>query len=499
MVFGLFARKPTGESSSSPEAKPEAQALQQQLRTPSPSIISGSTHSPLRRTTLLPSRLGQEDLQDDTAAVPPMTPSPPPLVTDTAALYDLMLTIPPKTLHAYTLAHLKPPHIPTPSASPSHSPARIPAPPTTTGTPPPSPRTLTTLTGFFASLAPPPQLHCVRCHKDFFDVENDDRSCLVPHDDESALVERVGGGVGGGAYETLWGCCGQTVEGDGDMGPPDGWCYEGKHTTDTKRARFRADSTIHEDKLTSCLRLNCHNVRDQLPSSSNSRPKAAPSTITSTSASRSGRNTRKRARKSMKEQSDDEIDDDDDEASVRSASTRGRPQKAKGVEVSRKGKGKAPALPEDEAEDDGDSSMAVDEPEPEPKPERIKSKPLSKAKAKTKAPPSKRAPATSARKSHLSQSHIASASESESSAAQKPVSRRTRSTTRAPAGTKSKPRTRSTVREESRVREEKEKSRVRGSGRAESRARLRTKKTVDEEFVSETDEERGRKKRRVVA
>jgi hypothetical protein len=28
----------------------------------------------------------------------------------------------------------------------------------------------------------------------------------------------------------LWGCCGKTVEGDGDMGPPDGWCYEGMHT-----------------------------------------------------------------------------------------------------------------------------------------------------------------------------------------------------------------------------------------------------------------------------
>lgn len=59
-------------------------------------------------------------------------------------------------------------------------------------------------------------------------MENDDRSCLIGHDDDSAEVERVGRASGG--YETLWGCCGKTVEGDGDMGPPDGWCYEGKHT-----------------------------------------------------------------------------------------------------------------------------------------------------------------------------------------------------------------------------------------------------------------------------
>jgi hypothetical protein len=50
----------------------------------------------------------------------------------------------------------------------------------------------------------------------------------VAHDDDSAEVERVGKASGG--YQTLWGCCGKTVEGDGDMGPPDGWCYEGKHT-----------------------------------------------------------------------------------------------------------------------------------------------------------------------------------------------------------------------------------------------------------------------------
>ena len=98
--------------------------------------------------------------------------------------------------------------------------------------------TLKVLAAFFENLKPPPKLHCVRCHKDFTEVENDDRSCLVPHDDESAEVERVGRALDlrasvdtpASSYQTLWGCCGKVTDGDGSHGPPDGWCYEGKHT-----------------------------------------------------------------------------------------------------------------------------------------------------------------------------------------------------------------------------------------------------------------------------
>lgn len=160
-------------------------------------------------------------------AEPPITPSPPPqdLITDPNPLHALIASIPAQTFHAYTLAHLIPPSQPLSPLSFPH----IPLP-----SDPPSPKTLTSLTNFFANLVPPPRLHCTRCHKSYFEVENSDRSCLVPHDDESAEVERVGAtgrskGIGT-EYETLWGCCGKTVEGDGDMGPPDGWCYEGKHT-----------------------------------------------------------------------------------------------------------------------------------------------------------------------------------------------------------------------------------------------------------------------------
>ncbi|THV03376.1 hypothetical protein K435DRAFT_835942 [Dendrothele bispora CBS 962.96] len=255
-MFNFFSRKPAQPAltKESPETQivPETQetdsiARNQQLRTPSPSATSVISRG--NNVNLSP-LLGKQQ----TPSGPPITPSPPPdplldkpnrdaelgLISDPAALHALVSSIPPKILHEYTLKHLIPP-------------AR-----STTNIHPPSSLTLTHLTSFFSSLTPPPKLHCVRCHKFFYEVENDDRSCLVPHDDDSAEVERVGSSKKvDTAYQTLWGCCGKMVEGDGDMGPPDGWCYEGKHTTDTKRARFRADSTIHNDKLHSCDKLKC--------------------------------------------------------------------------------------------------------------------------------------------------------------------------------------------------------------------------------------------------
>ncbi|KAN0126487.1 hypothetical protein V8E52_000127 [Russula decolorans] len=148
------------------------------------------------------------------------------------ALHSLIASIPAKTLHAYLLDNI--------SAAP--------------------PDTLAALASFFAALTPPPLLHCVRCHEDYIDVENGDHSCCVPHDEESIDVDWVGG-HGDSEYETLYFCCSKRVQGEGDRGPPAGWCYEGMHTTDAKRARFRADSTKADNKLDSCLWLNCRNVR----------------------------------------------------------------------------------------------------------------------------------------------------------------------------------------------------------------------------------------------
>jgi len=114
------------------------------------------------------------------------------------ALHSLITSIPAKTLHAYLLDNI--------SAAP--------------------PDTLVALSSLFATLSPPPVLHCIRCHEDYTDVENGDRSCHVPHDNDSAEVEWVGHKHGDSEYETY----GKMVEGEGDLGPSDDWCYEGTHT-----------------------------------------------------------------------------------------------------------------------------------------------------------------------------------------------------------------------------------------------------------------------------
>lgn len=147
------------------------------------------------------------------------------------ALQSLVTSVPAKTLHTYLLDN-------------------IPAAP---------PKTLAILTSFFAALSPPPPLHCVRCHKDYTDTENNDRSCRIPHEENDCDISWVGG-YGDSEYVTTYVCCGIMVEGEGDDGPP-GWCFVGMHTTDIKRARFREDADTDDDKLESCFELNCHNIR----------------------------------------------------------------------------------------------------------------------------------------------------------------------------------------------------------------------------------------------
>lgn len=237
MVFGFFSRKTApvvdaGSSTSAPTVTAEHDSALQhfqfppkQQHTPAPSLDSSS------------SQLKERKDPSPTPPGPADTPSPGLGVDDNpdkgndadhtpdpTVLHALIASVPPQTLHAYTLAYLSPvPPSPFPFANPAaglilHKPPA-----------PPSPRTLSVLTEFFSNLTPPPKLHCLRCHKGYFELENTDRCCMVPHDDESAIVDRVRTGLGT-EFETLWGCCGRTVEGDGDQGPPDGWCYEGRHT-----------------------------------------------------------------------------------------------------------------------------------------------------------------------------------------------------------------------------------------------------------------------------
>lgn len=525
MVFGLFTRKSTLDTSPSPENNQNTR-----LPTPTPSVASAAHHLPFRFPAVLRSTLGgsttgltlkDSDLATDSIAdgrnndfpapPPPITPSPPPTASpsETKVLHDLMLTIPPKILHAYTLAHLRPQPLPSttiPSPALGSHADNIP--------PPPSPNTVSKVAAFFSTLAPPPLLHCMRCHKDFYEIENDekDKACRVPHDDESTLVSRISGG----GYETLWGCCGQTAPGDGSEGPPDGWCYEGRHTvrlslplcnftvsdmfdfhqTDTKRARFRADSTMHDDKLTSCLKVNCHGIRDQLPHrdsrasphcnvATTSARKSNPSPARSHASVLITRSARKRPRKSLKGASGSE-----NEADAESLASKAKAKERTGGSAGEKG--------------DGTHVMAGDPTSP----------PKSKVKAKSQLGSRSRPPASTSTTASLPISGSNSIPVGSTKArlmAAKSTSRTllsqsyTHLASDSEASTRPRPRTRSHVREESRGRTASKLTRADLSERA-GRARKATKArsrspTSEEEPVAEASdqEERGRdrKKRRV--
>lgn len=204
-MFGFFSRKqqPAAKVSNLPSDDPMAvDSEPQQLRTPSPSEAAfiGLGPHPSIAMSLPP---GPSD--SPTSMIPTVPPTP-------EALHSLVTSIPAKTLHSFVLDN-------------------IPAAP---------PDTLSALASFFATLSPPPVLHCVRCHEDYTDIENGDRSCRVPHDDESAEVEWAGHKRGNSDYETFYGCCDKTVEGEGDLGPPDGWCYEGMHTVSQVNRQSRS-------------------------------------------------------------------------------------------------------------------------------------------------------------------------------------------------------------------------------------------------------------------
>ena len=144
--------------------------------------------------------------------------------------------------------------------------------------------------------------------------------------------------------------------------------------TDIKRARFRADSTIYDDKLTSCLKLNCRGIRDRLPqpgtgSARQGRSSLArrsnPSPARSHAVESVPRATRKRSRKSLKDGSDSASEDDREDPCERPAA--------------RKGQSK-------QKQKEDDTSMVVDDPPPS------RAKPHARAKASSRPPSRARPP-----------------------------------------------------------------------------------------------------------
>jgi len=246
MLFGIFSRKQGSPGSftsnheaqeqdtqtqtqidSQPGSPPPSSTVTEpmQLRTPSPSVdsrsnLAGPSSPGIRGTIYRPMSPLQNSLSQ--LAVHSDSESQSSPEQQSQKLYRLIASVPAKTLHQYTLSKLRSATNPSTSSTSEHHLSHA---------------TLAAVADFFVDLHPPPKLHCVRCHKEYVEIENDDRSCTVAHDDESTIVERVGrgarrgrGGEDGSEYETLWQCCERTVEGDGNQGPPDGWCYEGKHT-----------------------------------------------------------------------------------------------------------------------------------------------------------------------------------------------------------------------------------------------------------------------------
>ncbi|KAH6914641.1 hypothetical protein BKA70DRAFT_1368569 [Coprinopsis sp. MPI-PUGE-AT-0042] len=454
MVFSFFSRKPsvtviptTATTTTTPDAiQPEVNPDESDAQ------VTGMTSSSTP-FVFLKEEQPQPQIPASTSSTPPvvLTGSPPPMpppptpspapepqVTDPRALHNLINAVPPQTLHEYCLSLLDPAAfdavtgranqtrkrrrksgvVTAEETAEALKPTASPLKPHPVLTPP----TLLALTSFFRELVPPPQLHCVRCHKQYFELENSDYSCRVAHEDDSTIVERVGTkiidssdeeededtdkkgkgkakdgkrsqsprrprksgvpAIKSSVYETLWGCCGQIVEGDGDQGPPDGWCYEGRHTTDLKRARFRADSTPQDDKLKSCTRMKC----SRPPVSQASESTATPS-VRSGAPRKRKRNTRASIdyREAPDEDEDEEAAErkrdedfivDDDAKSAGSASkrrpkdpsaTRGRGRGRSGAGASGGGRKKVFKSKEEiDEKDDDDDSMQVDEPQAGP-------------------------------------------------------------------------------------------------------------------------------------
>lgn len=124
--------------------------------------------------------------------------------------------------------------------------------------------------------------------------------------------------------------------------------------TDARRARFRADATHDDDKLVSCLELNCHNIRARLrkakaDAKAEAEAKAKANAKAKASASTSGR--AKRARSPA-----DEGEGDNEDGGTEGTEDTGIAEIARGVgaldpksKSKSKGKGKARAKPKAEA------------------------------------------------------------------------------------------------------------------------------------------------------
>ncbi|KAG9037693.1 hypothetical protein FRB95_004539 [Tulasnella sp. JGI-2019a] len=191
-----------------PTAEPSAE--------PSPSNSPKPASKPMTGSL---SRKPKSNAKPRSSLKAPPPPPDTPEVTTRKALQAIVRSLPPKTFHNSVLSRLQ-------DATPDQ---------------------VSVLTQILDGVEPPSLLHCARCHSNYYEEENVERSCVMDHDDNSTEVKHG---------ETTWGCCGHTVDGEDT---PLGWCYEGKHTDDRAKARYREDyeSDGSEDGLQTCEQHKC--------------------------------------------------------------------------------------------------------------------------------------------------------------------------------------------------------------------------------------------------
>ncbi|CAG7848695.1 SubName: Full=Uncharacterized protein {ECO:0000313/EMBL:CCA69083.1} [Serendipita indica DSM 11827] len=244
-MLSFWRSKPTASSTANDEtngdrdsASPPPPSVVTETATPQPTAAPKPRKPRKSTKKAAPAGEGGEVQKEGADKVEATQPD----VSNLGGLKELIHTVPPKTLYQFMVQRLD---IQKPGAR---------------GKKKPNPNAFPTLendfpvlSSFFTGLVVPPKKHCLRCHSDYFDIENGPRSCVREHDDDSAVVRRSAQGI----HETFWGCCGQTVDGDGDQGPPAGFCFIGTHTSDREEARYRQDGTPEDDKLGDCAKLRC--------------------------------------------------------------------------------------------------------------------------------------------------------------------------------------------------------------------------------------------------
>ncbi|KAG8712054.1 hypothetical protein FRC08_015096 [Ceratobasidium sp. 394] len=95
-------------------------------------------------------------------------------------------------------------------------------------------------------------LHCVRCHRKYFESENTNSSCKIEHDepeDEGILVYEGHNKKRMHRYP----CCDESFPLDSDSEPTSTICYTDWHTTDPEDVEYERNKTVQTCEEAGCI------------------------------------------------------------------------------------------------------------------------------------------------------------------------------------------------------------------------------------------------------